>query len=114
LKAILALIIWTVFITVFSLIPVDGVEMEVIPFQDKLIHFVFYTVLAYLLLYVLKPKSLVLVAIVAFIVSSSYGFLMECLQYLLNTGRYFDNFDIIVNIIGSLTGSLLFYFFPKN
>lgn len=43
------------------------------------------------------------------LVASGYGYLMEILQGALNTGRLFDKFDIIANIIGSFAGTMLFY-----
>jgi len=51
--------------------------------------------------------------LLVFIISSSYGILMEILQELLNTGRQFDFYDILANIFGSLSGTMLIYMLYK-
>jgi len=113
-KALLALIIWSLLIAVFSLIPLQSSGPEIIPHQDKLIHLICYAVLAYLALMAFGQKggqSIYLKLIVGCII---YGIVIEIAQALLNTGRYFDYFDIIANIIGSLTGSLVYNFFRQK
>ena len=43
-----------------------------------------------------------------------YGIVIENAQAFLNTGRYFEYFDIIANIIGSLLGSLVYHFIRQK
>jgi len=112
LKATLALIIWCLFIAVASLMPLGSDSIDLIPYQDKWIHWFCYTVLAYLGGKSLgsgrfqNNKWLLLTVLIG---ASAYGFVIECLQGLFNTGRHFDYFDIIANIIGSMMGSLIYY-----
>ena len=113
LKAKLTLLVWLVLILILSLIPVNTEVKELIPYQDKYIHIFMYLVLALFMMncFVKIGFKQVFVTIIFGII---YGSAIEVLQGLLNTGRYFDYFDIIANIIGSLTGSLLFYRFYKK
>lgn len=67
---------------------------------DKLVHAAFYLILSYLLFRAVLPgrqknnaiRSSVLVCIF-------YGFIIECIQYLLPT-RQFDLFDVLANMLG--------------
>jgi len=114
LKANLALTIWSLVIAVSSLIPIQSTGPEWIPQLDKLIHVISYAILAFLALLALRSKSqkgrfwLVIICVIL------YGILIECAQAMANTGRYFEYFDIIANIIGSLIGSLIFFQISKN
>jgi len=47
------------------------------------------------------------------LVSISYGILMEILQYSFFPYRYFEVWDIVANIIGSVSSVLVSYFFIK-
>ena len=108
-----ALFAWTVFVTVLSLKPDTGIHIEWIPYQDKWAHLLMYFVLA-ICICNLNPKMSSKWAISAFFTASFYGFCLECIQGAFITGRHFDYFDIIANIIGSLTGSYLFYLSRKK
>ena len=106
LKAMTALFAWTIFVTVLSLMPDAGNHVEWIPYQDKLAHLFMYFVLS-ICICQLNPKSTFRWVITAFLIACFYGFCLECIQGAFITGRHFDYFDIIANIIGSLVGSLL-------
>ena len=99
---------------VFSLIPLDSNGPELIPHQDKLIHFICYGVLSYLALIAMSQGLINNLYFKAILFAILYGIGIEIAQALLNTGRYFDYFDIIANIIGSLIGSLVFYLIRKK
>lgn len=107
------LTIWSAGIVVMSIMPVTVQSVHFFEHEDKLVHAFIYAVQCILLLEFLKKDS-GHHYIKAIILSSGFGCLMEILQAGLNTGRHFDYFDIIANIIGSLIGSLLFYLFSKN
>ena len=99
-----------------SLMPLGNHSSELIPNQDKWMHIMMYAVQSYLV-YGIMCKRYQDVRIVLFLsisVCSGFGLIMEYLQDMLNTGRHFDYFDIIANIIGSLIGSLLNYFLRKK
>ncbi len=78
---------------------------------DKIGHFGIYGIFTILLLKVFHQKPLKLEkkeVYLALTISILYGIGMEVMQYTFFPGRYFENLDIIANIIGSFTG-LLFY-----
>ena len=114
-KAKLALILWSSLIAVFSLVPMESSGPELFPHEDKLVHLLCYAILTLLMCRVadsiVSGSKYILLALMF---SISYGIIMECLQASLNTGRHFDYFDIIANIIGSLTGSLMYYLLRKK
>lgn len=93
--------------------PTNDLNLNDIGNTDKLIHVLLFGVLTFLILNILKYKKVIKSIIMAVFMASSYGFLIECLQGELNTGRYFDYFDIIANISGSLIGSIIFYLLRK-
>ena len=107
---------WTVVITIFLLMPTYDLKIEDFGNRDKFVHAFFFGVMAFLILNYLNYKNSIISTksiFIAVLLSSSYGFLIESLQGALNTGRYFDSFDIIANINGSLIGSIIFYLVRK-
>ncbi len=76
---------------------------------DKFAHFGVYLLLTLSLFWAFsKHKSLNAKNIIyAILISSGYGILLEIGQYYIFPGRYFELFDIVANISGSI-GSLLF------
>lgn len=101
---------WSVIIVIASLNSSDNLtEIQFdIPGLDKVVHFVMYGVLSFLLLWAvektirnsLKLWNLLLIVLL----SSSFGLLMEILQKTMTSVRNFDIYDIIANIIGVLLG----------
>ncbi len=84
---------------------------------DKIGHFGIYGIFTVLLLYgfhqassIWKKKGVYW----AMIISILYGIGMEVMQYTFFPGRYFENLDIIANIIGSFTGLLFYKFFNEK
>lgn len=106
---------WIVTITLLSLISTKNLtkfSVEIIGI-DKLIHIFIYLILSFLLAWGLKKtvkyKKLSLKMLAAvFLFTSLYGLSMEIAQKLMTTGRNFEYYDIIANIIGSLIGVLFF------
>ena len=112
----MSLLIWFSLITCASLLPLYEHNVEtgynLFPFEDKLAHIVMYAGLAWLIgrrIITNGPYNWLLVIIT----SSTYGILMEILQELLNTGRQFEFYDILANIFGSLSGTMLIYMLYK-
>lgn len=114
LRPYIALIIWTLIIFGLSVMP--GVNlpeswMDMIS-MDKVAHAFVYGVLSFLGLRALQTTRSVEKQgyWLVIILSSVYGFGMECVQYAFFPGRYFERLDIIANIIGSLIGACIFYY----
>jgi len=112
-KAIYALIVWSLMIIILSVLPVSEDRMSIFEHEDKVVHFVLYAIHCVLLIACLNNYQNRKYAI-AIIVSILFGVAMEFTQGVLNTERHFDYFDIIANISGSFIGSFLFYLLPKK
>ncbi len=111
---------WTVFIfwaSVTSVKTLPSFSFELLIQPDKLAHLTVYAILVVLTLWGLK-KSVKQVPTKwvgwTFCLGILYGFFIECVQYTFFPGRYFEIFDIIANIIGCLTGILLYKLFIKE
>jgi len=115
---------WLISVTVLSLIPggsIEGVDVE-IPHLDKVVHFLFYSGLAFLLSKYLssyserekkdrkKWKGTSGIALICII----YGILMEVFQELLIPGRHFEYWDIFFNIAGVFAGIVIFKLADKK
>ena len=103
-------IVWTVFITVASLVSFNSVPKVAIPGNDKLVHILFYFFfvvfwsIALQKNFYLKKYSFTVVffAIV-------YGIIIEVLQGVLTTTREPDFYDVIANAFGAIIGYFGFY-----
>ncbi len=78
---------------------------------DKIGHLVVYGILSLTMIYgVQKKNGQVSKVNMIWILSISiiYGILMEIMQYCFFPNRYFEIFDIIANIIGSISAPFVF------
>ena len=95
----------------------DARAKELLPFdlftQDKLLHFGCYFVLTILWAYGLNKIQNKRPVIIAIIIATIVGIIMETCQFLFFEGRLFEILDIIANISGSLIGALVFIKFIK-
>jgi VanZ family protein len=112
-KDIYALIIWSIGIIYLSLMPVSNDQITFFKHEDKMAHVLIYAIQCLLLLSCLKTNQKFRMWI-AIIIAVLFGISLEILQGTLNTGRHFDYFDIIANIIGALLGSAIFLLIAKN
>lgn len=102
---------WALLIFVASVMPSDDISVDsnmLFPHVDKVVHFLMYFILQVLLLrhndnFMSRKKQVVI-----FILTASYGFLMEVIQGYFLVDRFYDNYDIIANITGALIGNLFF------
>lgn len=114
-------LIWMGLITFLSLHSFKDNELPDlgIPNMDKLVHFVFYAMAAFLgCLFIrerthgekgLKP-TLILIGILMII----YGMVIEMFQYGFTTSRDGNVFDVVANSIGTLAGILTIVFIFKG
>ena len=115
-KAFIPALIWAFVILVLSIVP--GINLPESWFDflswDKVGHFTVYGILSFLLLFGFCKKKLKVdkkFTVLVFLGSSLYGILLEWVQYSFFPYRYFENLDILANIIGSFIGLLLFKYF---
>ncbi len=109
-------IIWALLILALSIGP--GVNLPETNFfePDKLAHLFVYGVLVYLALRAYKSvKDLTLRIIIVIIVSSAlYGLLLEILQKIFFSYRFFEWGDVVANTVGSILGWIIFSYFNKQ
>ena len=83
---------------------------------DKFGHMFVYGMLVFLVLRsISKSNYTINQTLIWYIVlgSSIYGIILECVQYFFSVGRYFENLDILANIIGSIIGGVLFWYLKR-
>jgi VanZ family protein len=103
-------IIWTVLITVASLVSFNSVPKVNIPGNDKVVHFLFYLVFVVLWSFTnwqsyFKIKFDLLIVVLAII----YGIIIEILQGVLTQTREADFYDVLANSSGAVFGFIGFY-----
>ncbi len=117
LKAFIPAMAWGTIILILSI--VTGLNLpkigEKIIATDKLAHAAAYLVLATALLYGFRRNNIAFftAAGVSVLISAGYGVVMEILQYAFFPYRYFEVWDIVANIIGSIGSVLVSHFFIK-
>lgn len=115
---------WVVVITMLSLFSFSQMDLDIgglnIPYADKIVHFTFYLVFAFVGSLSLRErtsgslglrKTLIIVLIFAIL----YGMLIEVLQYTLTTDRMAEFADVLANTLGAFAGiGLIRWFFSKK
>lgn len=107
LKLYFPAIIWALVILYLSAFSGPQIEINLWFAPDKVNHFAAYFMLSVLIVWKnIKnrerlSRSLFLIILT---VGTSYGFLMEIMQYLFFPNRYFDHGDVIANLLGNLSG----------
>ena len=97
---------YTLFIVFISVIPLNEGSGDFFPFLDKIIHFLIYTLLAFLAINTFRLKARKNCYIKVFLYCFFVGSLIECIQYFLPF-RSFEGFDILANSAGSVVGILV-------
>ena len=102
---LLLAIIWTVLITVASLVSSSAIPKVNLLWNDKIVHFLFYLVFVVLWSFAnvksyLKLKYDLLIVVFAIF----YGIIIEVLQSVLTKTREADLFDAFANSLGAIVG----------
>jgi VanZ family protein len=100
-------IVLSLIILYASLLPKTELPSSSIFQLDKLVHFGMYGSLSFFIFKGFFVKNSLKALALACILSFSYGFIVEFLQYFLTTTRMFDVFDIFANGIGTIISYLL-------
>lgn len=103
-------LLWTIAITVASLISVGEMPKVDLPGNDKTIHFLFYFVLT-LLWYVALERKYKNRLLKFLIVGASiiYGIIIEILQGVLTQNRQADVYDALANSVGAFLALLVIF-----
>jgi VanZ family protein len=111
---------WAIIIIILSVMPtdkIDGRVLSVVPYQDKIMHFIFYGIFSFLLLRALlvrfkKSKSVWSLALVTFLTIFIFGLSLEIIQAKFTSYRQGDLFDMVSNLVGCIFAILLVLFVP--
>lgn len=93
--------LWIILVTFLSLYPFKSSGIGV-QGMDKLIHLFLYAVM-FILLFNWRPKE----KFWNFFFCGTYGLAMELGQHYFIPGRYFEFWDLIANISGSIIGFII-------
>ena len=107
-------IIWAsiiLFLSVFHIKTPSTVKEIIIPHFDKIVHFAWYTILSFLLLYENKKSNPIYIRLLFAIF---YGVLMELFQHFFTTYRSMEILDIAANTSGAFFGYFLFLQYKKR
>ena len=101
-------LIWTIAITIASLVSLNNMPKVEVPGNDKTIHFIFYFVFTLLWYFALEKKikkeSLKFIIVSAAII---FGIIIEVLQSVLTQNRQADVFDALANSGGAFLALLV-------
>ena len=111
---------WAIIIIILSVMPTDKIDSQVlsiIPYQDKILHFLFYGIFSFLLLralviYFKKSKSAWLLALITFLIIFIFGLALEIIQAKFTTYRQGDIIDMLSNLGGWICAILLVLLIP--
>lgn len=103
-------LIWTIAITIASLVSLNNMPKVEVPGNDKTIHFIFYFVFTLLWYFALEKKikkeSLKFIIVSAAII---FGIIIEVLQSVLTQNRQADVFDALANSGGAFVAFLVIF-----
>lgn len=104
-----ALFLWVAALAYFSLAPTVAAPAG-INLWDKFSHLAAYAILAALLVHTLGSRypltSRLLISV--WLGCTSFGLLLECLQWAMALGRQFELGDLLANGLGALLGCVIF------
>jgi len=100
-------IIYTIWLTIVSLIDLSGVPSLGSSFDDKIYHLSAYLILAFLWVTYFKPSKKRHIVLIIFICMILFGVVLELIQHRLNPKRTYDTLDLIANCLGVILGTLI-------
>lgn len=107
-------VIWTIVITVLSLVTIKETPSFVLqlPFKDKIVHFIFYFVFVILWCFsLLQIKNNLRFKIL--LTAVFYGIIIEVLQCVVTENRTADFYDVLANTLGAIVAFIIFPYLEK-
>ncbi len=98
---------YTIALIVLSLINIPDIPDLGSTFDDKILHFVAYFILAIIWITYVKPLQSKATYNKVLIATVALGTLLEVLQLVLNPNRSFDVLDMLANALGAFIGTLI-------
>ncbi len=109
-KYLFITIVYAIFVFWLSIQPITEPTPDLFPYQDKVVHIFLYTILSLLIALGMgkndEPYLTKIIFTLSVITSFSYGFFIEICQIFVPT-RSFEVWDLLANLIGSITGVIL-------
>lgn len=108
-------LVYTIVLLYFSLSNADAVLLNpIIKYQDKLLHFLAYLVLAFIWGLYLNRTALKVPLLISFLATFAFGIVLEVFQEYINPLRTTDLFDGISNCFGVIVGTLIVRYYQKT
>ena len=104
---LLVTIIYTIWLTIVSLISLDNVPSLGSSYDDKIYHLLAYFILAYLWVTYFKTSKKKRIIYVVFLCTMLFGVVLELIQHQLNPERTYDTYDLLANCLGVILGTLI-------
>lgn len=98
--------LYSSYIIFISVIPLKIPELLISPYSDKILHFLAYAVLSFIVVNTFKIKNEAARRMYSFFYSFGLGLFLEFIQFFLPY-RSFEVTDIAVNLMASLLGCFL-------
>lgn len=111
---------WALIIIILSVIPTDDLDSQMwsfVPYEDKIMHFIFYGIFSFLLMraflkYYKKTRPALILAFFTFVFIFIFGVILEIIQASLTSYREGDIMDMIFNLAGCISAILLILLIP--
>jgi VanZ family protein len=111
---------WAVIIIILSVMPTNELNshmLSIVPYEDKIMHFIFYGIFSFLLIraliiYYKKSRPAWLLALVTFIIIFFFGMILEIIQAKFTSYRQGDIIDMVFDLAGCLFAILLVLIIP--
>ena len=108
-------LVYAVFLAVVSLTPGQQIpkifDWSELFSPDKFAHFTAYAIFAVLLSFSIGGRSVLKTTATAVTAAALFGVLMEVLQGIAGTGRFYDPVDMVANLLGAILGGVLYVLF---
>ena len=104
---LLVAIIYTIWLTIVSLISLKSIPNLGFSFDDKIYHLLAYLVLAFLWITYFKHRKAKYLTLIVFSSTILFGVVLELIQHQLNPNRTYDTYDLIANCLGVILGTLI-------
>ncbi|WP_299122169.1 VanZ family protein [uncultured Winogradskyella sp.] len=100
-------LVYTIWLTIVSLVDLKKVPSLGSSFDDKIYHFIAYFILAYLWVTYFKTSPKKYIILIVFGCTIAFGIILELIQHQLNPNRTYDNYDLMANCFGVIIGTLI-------
>jgi VanZ family protein len=113
-------VVWALIIIILSVIPTNEISSHmwtIVPYEDKIMHFIFYGIFSFLLIraliiYYKKSRPVWLLALATFVIIFLFGMTLELVQAKFTSYRQGDIIDMIANLTGCIFAILIVFIIP--